>query len=276
MSELPEWATTLPESLHAAPYLKGSDTPEQFLEQVQAAANWQGNSIRIPGPDAGEADMGEFQTRVMEKIPGLMAVPNLDNQEQIDAIMGRLGKPQNAENYLQPEGVDVSGDELGKLKAQAHGLSMTQKQFETWLSGMSESAKQSQAATDTLLNEQKAILEKEWGGAHLERVTAIQGLLNADGAPADLRDAVNNGTLNADSMRWLFKLSQLGEETPQIGNQADGTPRALDTMEIESQLVEVENQLFEGGRAMQPSNPSYTHLVAKRMQLMKAKHGMAA
>jgi hypothetical protein len=59
---IPSWAQALPPELHDIPYLKGSDTPAAFREQVQHAAAHQGNSLRMPGPDAAPEELREFQT----------------------------------------------------------------------------------------------------------------------------------------------------------------------------------------------------------------------
>ena len=46
------WKDALPEALRDAPYFKKAETVDQVLADLQGAAAWQGNSLRIPGPDA--------------------------------------------------------------------------------------------------------------------------------------------------------------------------------------------------------------------------------
>jgi hypothetical protein len=262
--QIPEWATTLPEPLQASPYLKGSDTPEAFVEQITNAAAHMGNSIRIPGPDADDAANLEFRNKAIERIPGLMHTPDPEDGDAVKAILGRLGTPESADSYRLPEGVNIEGEALGSLKAQAHAVGLTQSQFESQVKAMHEG--QTAAETERLNNlaAGRETLRQEWGGAFNERMGEIAGFLKSDkDTPPDIVTAFDSDNLDATALRWLHKMSLLGEESSQVaGQERAHTVTATEAME---QLAEVEKRIFAPGAA---SDPMYQTWVSKRNELM--------
>jgi hypothetical protein len=267
--------------LKEAPWIAKAESPEKALQELQNAANMVGSSIRVPGPDVGEQDLSEFHSRVMEKVPGLMAVPKLDDPDQVREILGKMGMPKEAENYQVPEGVEFDGDTLGKIKSQAHKEGLTQQQFQARVSAMHEEATGAQTQRQQFFDEQKALLKGEWGAAYDERVNEIAAFLEQMGADPDDLEAVKSGEAKAGWMQALYRMSQLGDEpTGEARSQGDGGERKLTPMEAEAQLAEVENRIYTGGqdgRPMAPDDPNYQYLINRRMELMKAKNaGKAA
>ena len=268
MSDDTDWRAGLPEALKDAPYLKDADTPEAFKEQLVNAAQWQGNSLRMPGPDAGDDDIAAFRSKVMEKIPDLMPVPSDD--DGIEAILGKLGKPEAADSYRLPEGIEIEGDALGKLKSQAFALNLTQNQFEAQVAQMNGEATTANEAMTHAIEEGREILKGEWGNAFESRMADIATFLKNDpDTPESIVADMEAGRIPPEQMRWLHKLSQLGDESSEVARQENPSENMVPA-EAEAQLVEVERRLLTGnnGRPMQPSDPAYAGLVAKRDKLM--------
>jgi hypothetical protein len=269
-----EWKETLPEAFRDAPYFKSAETAEAALAELNNAAQWQGNSLRMPGPDAGADDIAAFQSKVMEKVPGLMATPNMEDADSMAAIMGKLGKPAEASGYklpTMPEGVTLEGDALTGLQTQAHSMNMTQAQFEAQVGQMTGAQVNATEAQTLAIAEAKQTLQTDWGNAFESRMEDIANFLktDADTPPGILAD-MEAGRIPAEQMKWLHKLSQLGEEASPVQGQENNAGEPTPA-EAEEQLIEIENQLMTGGdngRPMSPSDPRYTGLVAKREQRM--------
>ena len=140
--QVPEWvATSLPENLRDLPFLSGADSPEVFKQRIQDASQWMGNSLRLPGPDAPDDDRNAFYAKVMEKVPGLMITPNLEDPDGMTQVFSKLGRPDNADKYSAPEGIALEGEVLGQLKSLAFKANLTQKQFDAYVANVSEATK---------------------------------------------------------------------------------------------------------------------------------------
>jgi hypothetical protein len=213
----------------------------------------------------------------MEKVPNLMTVPNPDDADTIGQIMTKLGKPTAAEAYTLPDGVQFEGEFLGRLKAEAHAMDLTQAQFAKQVEAVYQAQQTQQQAVQTRLEEDKALLQKEWGPAYQDRMKAVENFLQAEGAPQDMAEAFTSGQLNAGAIKWLHNISQLTDESPQYAVQKDGEQeRVLDMTETLEQVTELENRIF-GNRAlgipaMRPEDPQYQMLVDKRLRLMKSAY----
>jgi len=268
-----EWYENLPDDLKNAPIFKPADdgTVKDLSQVVLDLTNLTqvaGNSLRMPGPDAGEEDIATFQSRVMEKVPGLMVIPNMEDDANMAAHFSKMGKPAIPEDYKVPE---IEGFELANpadAKAQAHAMNMTQKQFAAQVNNL---AKAQQVATDTrtLQNEEQlAIIKNEWGGAYEQNKAVVGKLLKENNlAPKELVEAFDNNTLPASTMRYLFNLSELGAEGSTFHKQDGGREIIPVPEEAMSQLTEVENQIFAAN--MRPGVIGYDLLVAKRNKLMR-------
>ena len=96
---IPEWATTaLPADLQDIPFLKDAADLAEFKGRLTSAAEHMGNSMRIPGPDAGEDTWKAFDEKLSAKIPGLARI-DLESEEGRAAFMKRLGQPDDAACY---------------------------------------------------------------------------------------------------------------------------------------------------------------------------------
>lgn len=270
------WQDELPEALaplrDAAFFKAGEDGAVKPLEQVISdlsnAAQHLGNSIRMPGPDAGESDIAEFQGRVMEKVPGLMAVPNPDDNDGRMAIFNKLGRPETSEDYKLPEiaGIDWSQHNMGQTKARAHQYGMTQPQFTQMITDQMTDSTSAQESATHELGEQVAALKQEWGAGYEARIAKVKGLLDSSGAPEELTKGVNSGSLNAASMRWLYAMADsLGSEGKELTNH--GKQGEITTTPEEA--LEQLNELERRPELWDAASPDHKRLVNKRVDLMR-------
>jgi hypothetical protein len=256
------WKDTLPEPLKAAPYIKNAQTVEEVTAALTNAAAWQGNSLRVPGPDSSEEQKAEFRARAMEKIPGLMAVPDPGSEDYSDLFV-KLGKPTEADKYKMPEDHSLDGDTVGMLKATAHSMNMTQKQFDAWVGKQIESAATQRQAAEEAVKEQQALIRTEWGAATDTRMAEIKEFLDSEsGIPGDLKQAFTEGRLSAEYVKWLYDMTTSMSEGGEISKQKSDD-HALTPLEAKERFYELTERLVN----MPQTDPRYRDLVLKRAQL---------
>jgi len=275
-----EWHENLPEDLRNAPIFKPAEdgtikSVEQVIIDLTNLTQVAGNSLRMPGPDAGDDDIAAFQARVMEKVPGLMVLPNMEDEENVAAHFTKFGKPKAAEDYKVPE---IEGFELanvGDVKALAHANNMTQAQFTREITNQATALANASEKLATQHTEQTDIIKSEWGSAYDQNHIVVGKLLKENTlAPPELVEAFDKGELPAGMMRYLLNLSELGAEGTTFSKQSDGTDTVPVPEEAMEQLNEVENRLF--AKDMRPGKPEYDLLVARRNKLMRLAYPEAS
>lgn len=256
MSDLPEWAQSLPESLHELPHLKGAETPEAFVQQVQTDAQWRGQSIRIPKDDAGAEVWDEFKAKIHEKVP----------VERLGEAYARHGVPDEPSAYRIPEGIELP--DADAYKKVAHSLNIAQSDFDAWLT-MEASANQDKAAMAQEAHEKGySDLRLDWGAAYDQNYKQVADVLRD--APEGVQEAYKAGTLPADQVRWLHGLAELAGESKEIQNK-----REYSVMTPEQAALELE-EFKSTYYAMRKSDPGYKAAQAKFERLIRLKLGEAA
>lgn len=260
------WRESIPEPLRDAPYFKNAETMDQVLADIKGAAAWQGNSIRIPGPDSTDEQRAEFITRAQEKIPGLMAVPEVGSDDY-SKVMAKLGMPEEAGAYHVPEQVEIDGELLGNLKAEAFAAGLTQSQFQSLVAKQAEGLKTQTEINQAKISEQQALLKNEWGEAAEQRLGAVEHLLS-DG-PQLLRDAFEANSLDAATVQWLYGMAEQMTEGNEGLRQVDGQNAVMSPGEAAHQEAEIFAQLQQ----LTPTDPRYRELVQRRVDLIRATGG---
>lgn len=265
-----EWFESLPDDLKSAPFFKPLDDGsvrelDSVITDLKGAATHMGNSIRIPGPDASDDDIKAFANKAMEKIPGLMLTPDLEDEESVNAIYNKLGRPAEAKDYTLPEGAELADDVASALRERAHTYGMSNRQFQKMVSDMTADQSSMTERQKEALTEDLNGLRGEWGEAYPVRLEKIAGLLEKTGAPAYLVESLTQQGLPSADLKWLYAMAEsLGAEGKPLssdGNDGvDVTPG-----EALAQLSEVENNPALWDKA----HPDNKRLTAKRVELMK-------
>jgi hypothetical protein len=256
------WKEALPAELQSAPYFKSAETVEQVLADLTGAAAWQGNSLRIPGPDTTPEQKAEFAARAMEKIPGLITVPDPDSADY-GAFFKKLGMPDDPNKYKVPEEHGLTGDQVGQLKAQAHAMNMTQKQFDKWVGSQLDGMRTQTESAKQAVAEQQALIRTEWGAATEFKMSEIGAFLDSDTViPADLKAAFKEGRLSAEYVKFLHHMAGAMSEGGEIAKQ-DGGEHPLTPLEAKEQFHELTQRLV----AMRSTDARYMELVNKRAAL---------
>ena len=117
-----EWRDNLPEELKGHKGLADVKDVNGLAQQFLDGQAMIGNSIRVPGPDAGTEALAAFHTKLSDKVPGLIPTPDRDNPEQMNALYKQMGRPDDVMGYEHPEGVDAT--KMGDFAKLAHELGL--------------------------------------------------------------------------------------------------------------------------------------------------------
>jgi len=268
------WYESIPEPLRTASFFKPGDDGkpkplEQVIADINGAAAHLGNSIRIPGPDAGDEDVARFRLKAVEKIPGLMVVPSEDDEETMTTVLRSMGMPEKPDGYKLPEieGVDWSNVDTGGMRAQAHAMGMTQRQFAAMVKAQHEERSTLQERQTHELQEGLSALRKEWGSAFDERVSKVRATLENMDAPDYLMSMLEAGTLPAADIAFFHKVADaIGAEGSEGANQERNAGTLTPDQALDA-LSELENR---ADRALfDAAHPDHERLVKRRLELMK-------
>lgn len=246
----PEYYKALPEA--AQPFARTEDgtikTLDQFVADIDGAFKWRGNSLRIPGPDASAEDIRTYQDKVIEKIPGLARLPNMEDPAAMKEHFGRLGRPDTPEGYKLPEGVQFEDAQIARMKTLAHHTNMTQRQFSDYVANVASVADTMGQEAAQRHEQDIAALKGEWGAAYEGNLGEIRAFLKTNKTtPPHVLEQLNQGNLPADQVRWLYSMASAvsleGSEFYQQGGH--DKPVMLTPQEAKARLEELNRKLYD-------------------------------
>ena len=271
--EQSSWLDSLPEDLKVNPALKDfKDTASLAKSFIDTQAHV-GNSIRIPGEDAGDEDRKAFYDKLVAKAPNLMLKPDFDNADQSKEFYRSLGMPEQSSGYEMPqiEGVDFPEDRANFLREVAHENGITSKQFKSFMEKAIQADLQADQANVQAREAGLKSLKQEWGMAYDDRVDIASKIADATGAPDSLKNAIREGAVGADTYKWLYQISQqLGTETMNLANQGDAAKNVrLTPSEASAQINEIMNN--KNHPYWISSHPDHSTAMNKMVELIRAK-----
>ena len=269
IAETADWRSSLPEDIRGAKALESVKDVDSLAKQFLDAQSHIGNSIRIPGEEAGQEAIDAFHAKLMNKTD-LMVKPT--TPEDYAKVFESMGKPEDGKDYTVPEGTEGNFDHLREMALNAN---MTNKQFESMVqsvAGLDAAALESQQAQQA---ESRGLVEKEWGAAFDQNSSKAIALLEATGAPDSVIDLAKSGNIDGDSLRWFHALSQKmgGGEGSQAVDDVGGN-QVMTPSEATAQLDEIMSN--REGPYWNQGHPRHKEIQAKAMTLRKLRAGKAA
>jgi hypothetical protein len=264
-----DWRSSLPEDIRSSKVFDSVQDVNSLAKQFMDAQSHIGNSIRIPGEDAGQEAIDAFHQKLMNKTD-LMVKPT--NSEDYAKVFESMGKPTDGKDYTIPEGTEGNFDHLREMSLNAN---LTNKQFESIVqsvAGLDAAALETQAATQ---KETRGVVEKEWGAAFDQNSNQAIALLEATGAPESVVALAKEGNIDGDTLRWFHALSQKisgGEGSSAVGDV--GHNQVMTPSEAESQLHEMMSN--KESPYWNTSDRRHKEFQDKAMGLRKLKNGKAA
>ena len=268
-----DWRSSLPEDIRSAKAFDSVKDVNSLAKQFLDAQSHMGNSIRIPGEDAGQEAIDAFNQKLMNKT-SLMQRP--ETPEDYDSVFKSMGKPEDASGYAVPEDVAGSYDHLRDLALSAN---MTNKQFESLVKSVSQldaTALETQQA-----QQQESIngVKKEWGAAFDQNSSQAVAALEATGAPDSVIEMAKAGNVDGQTLKWFHALSQKiggGEGSNAVAE--NGGNQVMTPAEARAQLDEIMKNGFadKSGPYWNTNHPRHEDIRAKAMSLRKLRAGNAA
>jgi hypothetical protein len=210
-----DWRDSLPEDIRGAKGFESIKDIGSLGKQFLDAQSHIGNSIRVPGEDAGQEDIDAFHQKLMNKT-NLMMKP--ETPEDYQKVFQSMGMPEDGKGYTVPEGVDAQNYE--HLRSIALDASMTNKQFANLVSSVSKLDGEAVESNKLALEESRNTTKTEWGAAFDQNQAKAIALLEATGAPESVLNEAKAGTVNGDALKWFYALSEKlggGEGNPTLG-----------------------------------------------------------
>jgi hypothetical protein len=269
IADTTNWRSSLPEDIRGAKAFDSVKDIASLGKQFLDAQSHIGNSIRIPGEDAGQEAVDAFHQKLMNKTD-LMVKPT--NAEDYAKVFESMGKPADGAGYTVPEGTEGNFDHLRELSLNAN---LTNKQFESIVQSVAGLDEAALASTTAAQAESRGKVETEWGAAFDQNSNQAIALLEATGAPKEIVDLAKSGNIDGDSLRWFHALSQKisgGTAPNAVGD--DGHAQVMTPSEAESQLHEMMSN--KESPYWNTSDRRHKEFQDKAMALRKLKKGKAA
>ena len=253
-----EW---LPEEFRADPTVKDVPDLPTLIKNYKEAQSYMGQSIRIPGENAGEQDRAAFLDKLKAKVPSL--VPTTDEK----AVAKAFGVPEKPEEYVPPADVKLSDDELKGFRERAASLGLSKKQAEAALKAELQ-AKQ-QVEQSVVQNMQS--IEKEWGAAAKDKLEKAATVAEKFGYDKDWIAGIKAGKVPLSALNPFLKMvDAIGGEGTQLGSNSSQKSGAVTPAEAERQLAELsKNPAF-----LNPRDPTFKHLQTEFLRLTALTMGL--
>lgn len=273
------WQEGLPSDLKGNTSLSKFSSPEEVAAAYVALESKEGNSIRIPGEDAGEAARQEFIAKLTKNAPELMLRPSEDNMDEFYSTLGRPSKPD--EYHVPsiegaPEDFNLSEDpEANALRVIAHEAGLTDKQYQHVVRSMAEGRMIAQAASYQDFSEDVGTLRKEWGLAYDDRYRAAARIAVQLNAPESLVEGFQTGYVDPDTIRFFHELTQkIGKEGTELSDQGDAGSGLLPPSEAKEQIDQIMNNKTHP--YWDSHHPEHGAALKKMLELRKLHNPSAA
>lgn len=265
MPDEPNWRDNLPDDLKDHASLKDVKDVGGLAKQFVDTLSAQGQMIRVPGPDAGDDALKAFHSKLAEKVPGLIPTPNPDDEEQMNALYKRLGRPDEPVGYEHPEGVDPT--QYAEFAQLAHSLGLTKAQYNKMVAAVHEfGTKQQEAQAEAFVAAQRA-LKQEWGIVYEDNLQLVDAVMKGTGAPKHMLELAADGKLDPEATKWLYNIAkQLGTEG--INFQKDESTTRLAPAEALARANEIMNDTK--GPYWDSAHPDHKRTIQQVVDLRRA------
>ncbi len=261
----PSWKDELPQEIRNDASLTDIKDVNGLASSFVSAQKMLGNSIRVPGPDAGDEAWSNFHAKLTEKVPGLIPTPDPDNEEHMSALYNRMGRPEEAVGYEHPEGVDPT--QMADFAGLAHNLGLTKNQYKGILTELVKFTADKQEKTDANFAAGIQKLKQEWGIVYDDNIQLVQSVMKGTGAPKEFMEMAADGKLPAESLTWLYNIGKaLGTEG--INFQKDESTTRLAPAEAKARAAEI--MADDNGPYWDASHPQHKEMVQRVVDLNRA------
>ena len=209
--EVANWRDGLSDDLKSSSALADVKDVSSLAQQFVDQSSFLGSALRVPSEDASVEDKQKFFDKVQKHAPNLMPRPEVGNEDQMNAVLTALGRPDDVTGYEAvdvPEGLNFSDDRLGAFKDMAHKHGLTKDQFKGVLGDVLALDAQSMQSMDEATVTSRLAIEKEWGATFKDRENQAIAAAEATGAPQAIIDMAKEGKIGGDTLKWMHALAE--------------------------------------------------------------------
>lgn len=265
MPEEPNWRDNLPEELREHKTLADVKDVGSLAQQFIDSQQMIGQSIRIPGPDAGDEARKAFEAKLMEKVPGLVPTPDPDNPETLQAFYKRMGLPDDPTGYEHPDNVDAT--QMADFAKLAHEQGLTKTQYKAILEAVGNTAKAREDSNAEAFAEGIRALKQEWGIVYEDNLELVDAVMKGTNAPKEMLELAASKKLPAEALKWLYNIGkQLGQEG--INFERDESTTRLPPAEALARANEI--MADREGPYWDASHPQHREYIQRVVDLRRA------
>lgn len=240
-----------------------------FVKSAVELKAYQGDSLRIPGPEASAEDRTAFQTKLAERVPGVYYMPDPENPDQIKALQRKLGAPEDGNGYTftPPEGGDLDEAMTAQYRTWANDLDMTQAQADGIYKRFNEYQLAAVGALKNGHDESITGLKAEWGVTYPDKVKKIDHLVGKYAGTDAFRAELAAGNVPPHILKMFSQMADglLGEGMQMVGTGEGTQPTGVTPEEARARAAEVRaNPAF-----LDDHHPEHAAMVAKHLDYMK-------
>lgn len=263
----PWYSGLAPEGTELPPLVTEAPDFATFVKNASELKSYVGQSLRIPGPDAGDDVKKEFLQKLTEKVPGVYYMPDPEDTEARKALFRSLGAPDDPNEYTlaPPEAGDLDENMTAQFRQWCAELDLTKDQA----AKLYEKYNGYQTAAITQLREgqQQGLqqLKAEWGVTYPDRVKKIDFLLSKYDGTENMRATLANDEAPPHVVKMFYQMAEsvLGEGMQMIG--APQAPEGLPPAEAAERAAEIRNN----PAFTDEGHPEHARLVAEHFRYMK-------
>ena len=264
----PWYSGLAPEGTELPDFVKNAPDFPAFVKTAEELKAYQGDSLRIPGPEATDEDRTAFHTKLAERVPGVYYMPDPENPEQIKALQRKLGAPEDGNGYTftPPEGGDLDEAMTAQYRSWANDLDMTQKQADGIYKKFNEYQLAAVGALKQGHDQSITALKAEWGVTFPDKVKKIDHLVSKYEGTDGFRAELAAGNVPPHILKMFAQISDglLGEGMQMVGTGGDA-PAGLPPEEAKARAAEVRaHPAF-----LDEAHPEHAAMVAKHLDYMK-------
>lgn len=262
-----DWRSQIPAELRDAPQLKDVKDLGSLAKQFVDQQRFLGNSIRIPGEDAGPESRQEFIAKLQKHAPDLIRRPDPSDEAAMAEFWEQAGVPRDANAYDVEEGITLPEERLTNIKALARKYGLTKDKFRQFVK---DTVAQETAAMEQAQQSQQEDfkqLASEWGLSTEGRINDIKRFAEVMQLPEGFRNALQQGQVGSEWLKAMHNIIQ------QFGGMKEGAEIAYQPgsaiPDSPAEMNEKVKEIEANPGFLNPRDPRHQSLVQKRFELIQ-------
>ncbi|RKZ91789.1 MAG: hypothetical protein DRQ40_09440 [Gammaproteobacteria bacterium] len=260
------WQDSLPEDMRTNPTLDKFKDPEGLAKSYIELERMQSRSLTIPGEHSTDDDWDKYYTKAQEG--GHLTVhPDHASDEHKKAFWKSLGVPESTDGYSMVDDFEgLPDDTVSGVRELAVKAGWTNKQFQKTLAALREDHVAQSDVNSQALAEDKGIVDKMFGLAKEQKMSAIGALaeqfIDPKVPPAWAGDL---SKLSAGDLIFMDNLVKgFTGKGPQAFKQPDTNGQQYTPGELDEMIDKLTTDMETNGRQM--GKDRYNALLAKRIR----------